>query len=284
MENSSKRKRLPKELQDYKKEVKALPFKDRVKAYFNCSTFTNDIDKYKKEIILKSFSKKEKEEYYRRYYPIYTTIERYGDKIRAINGNRIIYGNHMTIALSQRDTISYTADILNLILPEVAGALKATKEEDTKKKLTEALRLLKRYRRVSSNSPEIKYNEKKGSYEVPTKESDKFLMGVIETLKGLLSLLKCYLESLKEFLEWVGYPELLPREFYDMETDLLIHYKAIPLHTDKNPDADRLPLFFAENEVAKEFLSIDYKALPRTIDIFKDKNPFANYYRSLFKY
>ena len=38
MAATTKRKRLPKELQEYKKEIKALPFKDRVKAYFDCST------------------------------------------------------------------------------------------------------------------------------------------------------------------------------------------------------------------------------------------------------
>jgi hypothetical protein len=284
MRNSNGRIRLPKELQDFKKMIKELTFKERVKAYFDCSPFTSDTDKYKKEIIFKGFSKEEREEFYRIYLPIYNSIDRYGDRMRAINANRIIYSNYITTALRNRDTFSYTADMLNLIFPEVARALEDTKEENTRKRLTEALRLLKRYRVNNIKATNIKYDEKKGTFVVPIVEEDNFLMETIKTLKGILSLLKCYLEALQEFLEWVGYPELLPREFYDMETDLLSEYRPLPRNTHKSPDADRLPLFFAENEVKEEYLSIDYKALPRTIDIFKDKNIFAETYRRFFNF
>ena len=276
--------KLPKELKEYKKAIKELTFKERVKAYFDCSPFTRDIDKYKKEIIFNGFSKKEREEFYRIYLPIYNSIDRYGDRMRAINANRIIYANYISTAFRQRSTFSYTADMLNLILPEVAGALEGTKEENTKKKLTEALRLLKRYRGINLKDTKIKYDEKTKSFGFETEEEDNFLMEVIQTLKGILSLLKCYLEALQEFLEWVGYPELLPREFYDMQTELLNDFRPLPRNTDKNPEADRFPLYFAESKVEEEYLSIDYKALPRTIDIFKDKNLFAEMYRRFFNF
>ena len=244
-----------------------------------------DLDRDKKEIILKSFSKEERAEYNKRYYPIYLSIERYGDKIRAINGNRIIYANYIQSSLIQRDCYLYTADFLNLVIPRIEGALEESKEKNTREELTEALNILKSYRRVSINSPEIKLNKKTTSYEVPTEEGEKFLLGVINTLKGILSLLKCYLEALKEFLEWVGYPELLPKEFADMEKDLFYRFQRLePRISHQNPDANKFPLLFARNKVSEELLSIDYKALPRTIDIFKDKNPFADYFRSFFKY
>lgn len=284
MDNSNKKKRLPKELQDYKKEIKALPFKDRVKAYFDCSSFTNDIDKYKKEIILKSFSKEEKAEYYRTYSPIYSSIEKFGDRIRAINANRIIYANYIQEALRRMDTFYYTADFLNLVTPKVEGALEKAMGEDAREELTEALRILKRYRRVSIQAPPISFNEERGMYEVPTEKEKEFLLGAIQTLKGILSLIKCYLEALREFLEWVGYPELFPIEFYNMEEELITSFRPIPRNPQKSPDADKFPLHFAENEVEKSFLSIDYQALPRTIDIFKDRNLFANAYRSFFDY
>lgn len=289
MAATDKSKRLPKVLQDFKRELKERTFKDRVKAYFDCSPFTNDLDSQKKEIILKSFSSEERKEYSRKYQPIYNSIERYGDRIRAINGNRIIYANYIESALRERDAFLYTADFLNLLLTNVEGALGRAEEASTRETLTEALRLLKSYRSVSLNlynSPEIELNKKRNLYEVPTEEVDKFLMGAINTLRAILSLLKCYLEALKEFLEWVGTPELLPKEFKDMETDLLNRFQNFTNKRgrDENPNADKFPLFFAKNKVAEEFLSIDYKALPRTIDIFGEKNLFANTYRRFFNF
>ncbi len=281
---ADKSKRLPKELQDYKREIKKQAFKDRVKAYFDCAPFISDLDSQKKDIIISTFTKEESKEYYRHYEPIYAAIERYGDRVRAINGNRIIYANYIDSALRRRDCFLYTADFLNLLLPKVEGALEETDKDSTKETLKEALRILKNYQNVTFSvpgTPKIKINN---NYEVPTEEGDKFLLGAINTLKGILSLLKCYLEALKEFLEWVGTPELLPKEFSDMERDLLIRFKGYTPDNTKNPDADKFPLFFARNKVAEEFVSIDYKDLPRSVDIFGDKNLFANAYRRFFNY
>lgn len=283
------KKRLPKELQEFKRGLKELTFYQKVKAYFDCSPFMYDFDGLKMDIILKSFSKDERGEYYRRYEPIYNAIDRYGDRIRAINGNRIIYGNYLDKTFKQRDMFLYTADFLNLALPMIAEALEGTGEESTKKKLTEALTSLKGYRRVSIAAPEIGINKKGTSYEVRLEAEDKALKGVIQTLKELLSLLKCYLEALKEFLEWVGTPELLPKEFYDMENALLSRYKSIDVDSlrkdkAKNPDYKKFPLFFADHDIVEEYLSIDYKELPLTVDISKENNLFANAYRSLYNY
>ena len=286
---TDKNKRLPKVLQEYKRELKKLPFKDRVKAYFDCSPFTNDLDSQKKEIILKGFSSEERKNYSRLYQPIYNSIEKYGDTIRAINANRIIYANYIDSALRRRDTLLYTADFLNLLLPKIEGALDGTAEATTKETLTEVLRTLKDYKNVSLNlykPSKIEFNKKRSLYEVTTEEEEDYLLGAVDTLRGILSLLKCYLESLKEFLEWVGTPELLPKEFKDMERDLLIRFQNTTSQKGKdiNPDADKFPLFFARNKVAEEFGAIDYKALPRTIDIFGENNIFANTYRRFFNY
>ena len=284
MAATTKRKRLPKELQDYKKEIKEQPFKDRVKAYFDCAPFLRSIDKQKREVILSTFSKAEGREFYSKYYPIYNAIRRYGDAMRAINAHRVIYANYIDTTFRQRDCYSYTADFLNLALPKVEEALKETKEEGTRETLTEALRILKSYRRVSSTAPDVKLNKKETSYEVLTQAEDKVLKGAIETLKGILSLIKCYLEALKEFLKWVGTPELFPKEFKDMETDLLIRFHNFKPQTtrDKNPDADKFPHLFSESEVLKEYISIDYEKLPRTVDMFGENNIFAEEYNSLF--
>lgn len=283
------KKRLPKELQEFKRGLKELTFYQKVKAYFDCSPFMYDFDGLKMDIILKSFSKDERGEYYRRYEPIYNAIDRYGDRIRAINGNRIIYGNYLDKTFKQRDMFLYTADFLNLALPMITEALEGTKEESTKKKLTEALTSLKGYRRVSIAAPEIGINKKGTSYEVRLEAEDRALKGIIQTLRDILSLLKCYLEALKEFLEWVGTPELLPKEFNDMEKELLSRYKPIDLDSlrkdkAKNPDVKKFPLFFADHDIVEEYLSIDYKEIPLAVDISKENNLFVNYYRSFFKY
>lgn len=286
MAATTKRKRLPKELQDYKKSIKEQTFKDKVKAYFDCAPFLRSIDNQKREVVLSAFTKTERENFYRKYYPIYNAIRRYGDAMRAINAHRVIYANYIDSTFRQRDFFSYTADFLNLVLPKVAGALEESKEDGTREKLTEALRILKSYRRVSINTPEIKLNSKETSYEVLTKEEDKVLKGAIETLKGILSLIKCYIEALKEFLEWVGSPELYPKEFYDMETELISRFQGIEPNKARatNPDADKFPQFFSESELLKEFLSIDYKKLPLTVDMLGSNNIFADEYRSFFNY
>ena len=281
---ANKQKRLPKELQEYKREIKALPFKEKVKAYFDCSPYLRDIDSQKEEIVLSSFSKNEREEYYRVYSPIYNSIQRYGDRIRAINANRMIYDNYIINALRRRDTFNYTADFLNLVLPKVEEALENTKEESAKETLTEALQILKSYRKVSIEAPEIRIKEDLKRYEVPTEKEDNFLKGAIEMLRGIISLLKCYLESLKEFMEWVGTPELLPIEFSDIEKELRSRYRGFRKDNTKNPDADKYPLFFTKSEVEKEYNSIDYEALPSNIDIFGENNLFANTYRRFFDF
>lgn len=280
---NNKPKRLPKELQDYKREIKKLPYKERVIAYFNCSPYTRDIDSQKKEIIYNSFSKSEREDYYRRYLPIHNSIERYGDRIRAINANRIIYTNYLDSETRHINTYNYTADILNLALPKIEEALEGSSEVATKEKLKEALSWLRNYRRISISAPEIKLNKEGNGYEVLTEEKDNYLLGAIQTLKGILSLLKCYLEALREFLEWVGTPELLPKEFDDMEYELKKTYKPIPFdELPENKDADKFPLFCAKSEAEKELYSIDYEALPRTINILGENNLFANTYRRFF--
>ena len=274
---AEKRKRLPKYLQEYKRELQKLSFEEKLKAYFDCSPFLNEADTTKRKIILRSFSKKELAEFFRKYSPIHSSIERYSDRLRAINGYRIIYGNYITQTLRQIDTYNYTADFLNLLLKQIP--------EGESGELVEVSRLLKKYRGVSFTTTKIKYNTRRNKYEVSIEEEEEILEGAIKTLIGIVSLLKSYLEALKEFLEWVGTPQLLPREFQQMEDELRADYKKVPQDQTTSPDIDKFPLFFAEkSEVVKEFYSIDYETLPRGVDIFGDNNIFANHYRGFFKY
>ncbi len=273
--------RLPRELQEYKKKLKELDFKDRVKAYFDCSPFQRDIDAIKKRVIYNSFTRKEKEEFSNKYAPIYSAIDKYGDRVRAIHGNWFIYSFYIDTTLRQKDAFSYTADLLNRARSFTAEALEGMEEGDTKKKVEKIDKSLSSYNYSNMISPKI-IEEEGGQFGVNFSEIDKDLLKIIETLKGLLSLLKCYLESLREFLEWVGTPELFPREFAEMERGFKHRY--YPVEIRKRKEDSEHPLFNTVTEAEKVYLSINYEELPRTVDIFGENNLWADHYKSLFNY
>ena len=272
--------RLPKELQEYKKELKGLDFKQKVKAYFDCAPFVRDIDSKKKVLIYNSFTRKEKELYSSKYAPIYSAIDRYGDRVRAINGNCFIYAFYVDTILRQKDAFSYTADLLNGARRIAGEALEGTEEVSTKEKLERLQRSLSCFTYSNIYSPKITESDE-GKFTINFSEIDNDLLEVIKTLRGLLSLVKCYLESLKEFLEWVGTPELFPQEFEDMERGFIDKYHPIVMR--KREDRG-FPLFDHITEAEKEYLSIDYKELPRTVDMFGENNLWADHYKSFFGY
>lgn len=275
--------KLPKELQEYKKHIKKLDFKERVKAYFDCSPFEYAIDEEKMDIIYSTFSRIEREEFSSRYLPIYSTIEKYGDRIRAINGNCNIYSNYIDTILRFKKTLCYTADYLNRITPLTKEALRDTKEENTKETLKCILVRLQEYINVSSLTPKIIIDEE-GIYGINSEEVDKELLGVIDTLKKFLSQIKSFMESLKEFLDRIGVPELFPREFQRMETSFFIRYRAMTQAKLDERNVQNFPLFYSTSKAETELLLIDYNTLPLTLDIFGEKNIWAEEYKRLFAF
>ncbi len=278
-----KRKRLPKELQDYKRQIKGLDFMGKVKAYFDCAPYLDGYGGAKKEIVYNSFPRKEKEEFSRRYFPIYSAIDRYGDRLRAINTNCFLYAFYVDTALRQLDTMNYTADLLNLALPDISSALEGMEDGEPRESLKRAQKRLLSYRNVVITAPETKYNSKSSRYEVRRDNFDRGIMEVIEKLKGIITLLKCYLDSLREFLEWVGTPELYPKEFRDIELNLQGKYK--PMEIDELQEETRrdFPLWAERSEMIKAYIAIDYDSLPHSVNIFGENNLWAITYRDLFK-
>lgn len=275
--------KLPKELQEYKKRIKGLDFKGRVKAYFDCSPFKYAIDEKKMDIVYSTFSRSEREEFASRYLPIYSTIEKYGDRIRAINGNCYIYANYIGTILRTKNILSYTADFLNRITPLAKEALVSTKEETTRKELHKIVKRLQDYQNVAILTPRIELEEG-GIYGINIEETDKTLFELIDTLKKFLSQIKSFIESLKEFLDMVGTPELFPKEFKDMETTFLIQYRGT-IHRDRDDKQFKeFPLFYSTSKAEAEFLLIDYNTLPLTLDIFGEKNIWAEEYKRLFAF
>lgn len=276
-------KRLPKVLQDYKKEIKALDFKGKVKAYFDCSPYLDDYGSMKRDIAYNAFSRKEKELFCQKYLPIFSTIDRYGDRLRAINANIYLYNSYIDASLRATASTNYTVDILNRVIPLVSEVIKSTSENDTREKLSEALDTILCYRRVSLSSPLVEYDKKKSQYKVMREDKDKEVMDNIEYLKGIISLLKCYLESLKEFLEWAGTPELFPKEFKNIENSLYSRYKGFELEELNEKTREEFPLWSEKTEVDKALASIDYEKIPLNLDIFGEKNIWVITYRNLFE-
>lgn len=277
---TAKKKRLPKELQVYKKEVKQLSFEQKVKEYFCLSPYQRDIDSIKIDIVYNAFSRIEKEEFARKYQPIYSAIDRYADRLRAIYNNTILYTNFVNSELRKKDILSYTADFLNNLVSFTEESLSKSDDEKVKKALEKNLKKIKSYKVPDITNMMIKEKER---YGIKNEEIDKELLWVVKRIKGFLGLLKSYIDALKEFVEWVGTPELFPKEFAEMERDLLTRY--FPVSTENNnPDKERFPLYFHVGEATKEFVSIDYKELPKTIDIQGEKNLFVKRYRSFFNY
>ncbi len=278
---TDKKKRLPKELQEYKKQLKELDFKRRVKEYFDCSPFQRALDELKKEVIYKSFSKAEREEFDSKYLPILLTIDRYGDRVRAIYGNCFIYSLFIDTTLRQIKSYSYTADFLNGIIPLAETAQKGIKGEEYQSALEKAIKGLKSYRTVVFNTPKIT-GGKNGKYGVNSDEVEKELHGIINTFRKLLSQIKCFLESMKEFLEWVGAPELFPREYKDMEAGFLTRYQSIELREREGENVKKFPLFMKILEAEREYLSIDFKELPLTIEMFGENNIWIEHYKKRY--
>ena len=280
---TAKKKRLPRLLQEYKKEVKQLTFEQKVREYFCLSPYQRDIDATKMDIVYNCFSRIEKERFSTKYQPIYSAIDRYSDRLRAIYNNTILYTNYVNSELRKKDILSYTADFLNNTIVSTEKALEEAREEQVKKALRKTIKTLKSYHLPEIAITNMMTKDKEGTFGIKNEEIDKELLWVVERIKGFLGLLKSYIDALKEFVEWVGTPELFPKEFAEMERDLLTRY--FPVSTEiNNPDKELFPLYFHVGEAAKEFVSIDYKEVPKTIDIQGEKNLFVKTYRSFFNY
>lgn len=281
-----KRKYIPKELQDYKRKVKALSFREKVKAYFDCKPSKDVLAAQKRNLILTIFTKKETEIFARDYYPIFTAIDHYADKMRTAKMNIDYDAYYLDSLLRNIDYSRYVADFLNRLLPRLQSAHDTTKDTTTQCLIDNIQRKARQYNNSTILYPQIIYNQEKGLYEVNQTEVEGYIQGVTEQLINLLSSLKSYLDAQKEFLEWVGTPDLLPVEFKEMEEQLKCRFQNYLSKKTKtreqNPDAEEFPLFCTEPVIADRYLSLDYETLPHSLDIFGDNNLWVNTYRQLF--
>ena len=183
--------------------------------------------------------------------------------------------------MRQTKNCCYTADFLNGIIPLTERALEGIRGEEHQDSLEKAIKGLKSYKYTTFNTPKITRGENE-KYGVNFDEIEKELIGVIDTLKNLLSQIKCFLEAMKEFLEWIGTPDLFPKEYRDMENGFLSIYQPVDPMDVNGESAKGFPLATMVLKAEKEYLSIDYQKLPHTIDVFGENNIWIEYYKGRY--
>jgi len=272
--------RLTKELQEYRDSLKDKPFKERVKAFFDLSsTFDTMVDE-KRAIIKGTFSKKEAKEWDNTYKPIVMALEDYIDRIRTLNINRQYFTFYITYLIRQRDTMEEEAKWLNERLKEA----EALKDTEAGSKLLEGLST---YSNRKSDYTQIFFSEEIKRYIAPSIADDKIGESTA-SLRRILSSLKGYIHAIKDFLEAVGEPELIPLEIEKMEKSLFNTYH--PLHGFKYRAIHRIPERRGMGVTAeplsldslepgeREFIELSYPDLEEMEGLTGERNLFAGSY------
>ncbi len=261
--------KLPPELKSFMEEVEKADFYKKMTLYFDCSEYLRAIDGDKKDIIYKSLSTQEKREFRHLYLPLYNTIHRYSDVLRAIYNNSNVYRIIIESSFIQTSEYCHIAETLNSVIYLAQEALNSASVEDIRKVLEEVLKRLKSYENIPYGTPSI--IEENGVYRVNLEAVDDEIREAVDMFRRLLIQLKCYISSMREFMEWSGDPDLLPAEFIDMEKGFINRFDG--------KEIKWRPFYLKAEE---EYYSIDYKKLPERLNMFGENNIWINYYKDTY--
>ncbi len=262
------------ELREYRTTIKALDFKGKVKAYFDTLPTKDPLASKKKDIVIASFTRKEKDKFATDYYPLYEVIGEHTDKIRSVQAYIDFYSFYIESFLRDYDIVTYTADFLNLRIEKLKEAKKEVTDKKTKKLLDEVLGDMSGYKKLVITSPEIKVG-RNGKYKVDSASNLQNIGKVTKDIIRLLSDVKSYIYSLKEFLDYIQQPDLFPLEYSLIEEKYREKFTADPAKGIRYLDGEKeYPQLFTPMRGEKEYLDIDFSKLPRTK--FLDYNPFMN--------
>lgn len=278
-------------LKDYKREVKKLSFTEKVKAYFDCQPWVTEYDGERRALIYEAFKKGEREEFRRTYLPIYLAIDKHGDRVRLLQERCNLYTVYIENLLRLIRSSQYTADFLNKAITELREACEELTERKARDAVNEALIWVKGYRQMHINAPQflLTQGEGKEKFLVDYRYIKLYIENTTRALKSHLSLLKCYLDSLKEFLSWADCAWLYPKEFEGIEAQQKTAHPITKREEleeieaqlkDTNKD---FPLWKETLEVEYNYLMISYEELPYNADIFGDKNRWKASYLSICK-
>lgn len=262
------------ELREYRATIKALDFKGKVKAYFDTLPTKDPLASKKKDIVIASFTRKEKDKFATDYYPLYEVIGEHTDKIRSVQAYIDFYSFYIESFLRDYDIVTYTADFLNLRIEKLKEAKKEVTDKKTKKLLDEVLGDMSGYKKMVITSPEIKVG-RNGKYKVDSTNNLQNIGKVTKDIIRLLSDVKSYILSLKEFLDYIKQPDLFPLEYTLIEEKYKQKFTADPAKYVRFFDKmEGYPQLYTPMKGETEYLDIDFSKLPRTK--FLDYNPFMN--------
>lgn len=256
---------------EYKAKMKSLPFADRMVEYFSISAVYDKEPDEMKKLIRETFTKKEEAEYYTTYSPIMIAIEQYNDRVRTLKINADYFTYYITSQLRRRDNLERVTGFLN----KVIDTAKRYKKEDIQGESTEEmidslLSMLTHYKELDiERNISVIYEEEKGYYLDESKMNEN-IKKATASLKNILSALKSYVLSAREFLEVIQKPELFPREFKDAEKWMQYFF------------INRMEITDTENmgEGEKDFLTLDYNDIECTDKIFGEGNLWLKAYYS----
>ena len=204
--------KLPKELQTFKREMKKATFEEKVERYFSISYVIEEYSGQKKDIIISLFNPAEKYTFYNEYYPLRKAIEANEDKVRTVKSVIDFTAYFIDSLLRIANLYTYMGEFTDYALEYL--------KEETGKDNGKTAKHLKSLRSVTPGF-DFKYNRKSGKYEL---RSGNFTDVIESNIKGLrkgIATIKAYFESLREFLEAAGKPQLFPKEFKSVENQLI---------------------------------------------------------------
>ncbi len=262
---ATEKKRLPKELQTFKREMKKATFEEKVKRYFDLSPVLDKYSGAKKVIIMGLFTTMEKGDFYTRYYPIRLAIEENEEKVRKFTSVLEATNNLVNSLLRIGTIYSYFGEGLTEIL----------RQEETNKGGQNTKEIISRLKCFRSVTPGFyfEYNARGKKYSFKSYEFIDEIRRQIGIEKRAIALLKGYYNALREFLDLVEQPQLFPAEFKRDEELLILRYHNY--HTEsKTAWDDKL------NEVATEAVSLDYHEIEAE-DYSGSGNPWLVSYNSI---
>ena len=274
---AAEKNKLPKELQTFKREMKKATFEEKVERYFSISYVVEEYSGQKKDIIISLFNPAEKYNFYNEYYPLRKAIEANEDKVRTVKSVIDFTSYYIDSLLRIASLYTYMGEFTDY-------ALQFLKEE-TGKGDGKTAKHLKSLRSITPGF-DFKYNRKSGQYELRSSNFTEVLQSNINGLKKGLSTIKAYFNSLREFLEAAGKPKLFPKEFKNVEEQLIVRFQNFASMINEEQRQKALehnkdyPKFRNTTEIEREAMSVDYMATEAAAGYMGENNPWIRAYNS----
>lgn len=256
-------KRLPQDLQLFKREMKEADFEDKMKKYFYLSPVIDSKAGLKKEIIVNLLTPGEKDRFYRLYYPIRIAIKENEEKLRKImsvaDASFFLANSLLRIGTAY----SYFGDMAEKILKlEEEGKAGGNKE------------VISTLKGLRSITPGFNFGYNKRTKKFCFK--DHYFLDTVrielQNQRRAIALLKGYYNALREFLKMAKKEQLFPEEFKKDEALLMSRYRNYGIESNATSDKEL-------NKAGGEVISLDYNEVEPE-DFSKEKNPWLRAYNS----